>query len=538
MMKSLIVLFADNYSEYGFEKVFAGKSAFYKSLEWAKNVKDSLGIKIFCSTENQNLIKAQIDEFCLETSFSGKISSIEKDKWTNENLFYELSQVAKESECDYVVYSFAFCPFLDIKLSQNLISTHERFMSEYSFSDGFPFGVSPELLDKGLCNILSELIKTKPELKDKNVTENSIFDLIKTDINSFEIETEISSVDWRLYRFNFSCDKKENFIACKSLYDEIQNLSQEDKNDIQKIISLASKSSKVLKTIPAYFNIQITSEESSENPYSPYKKFSKGLNGKMDFGQFKTIVKKINDFNPSAIVSLSLWGNPLLHPEFFNFVNEVLNYPELCVLIETDWINISDEFLSELKILSDKVHSLAKRKNGYDPIMWLVNVDAMSQNVYEKIHPGKKLDSVFDSIKVLSNLFNDKVYAQYLRLLENEDELEFFYRTFKESNSLTNGKLIVQKYDDFCKKMPDYKPADLSPLDRFPCWHLRRDFNILYNGNVPVCKNLSFDKSFGNVFESELEDIWNNMSSFLIADINKSYCEDCKNCDEYYTYNF
>lgn len=539
MMKSLIVLFADNISEYGFEKVFDGKSAFYKSLEWAQKINDSVGIDIFCFNQNKDLLQFQIDEFCEEKNYDKKsINLIQKENWSNELLFYELSQGAKKSECDYVIFSFAFCPFLNIDLTNKLISTHEKFISEYSFCDGYPVGVSPEILDKGICNILSELIKTNDDLKIQNVSQSSIFDLIKKDINSFEIETEISEIDWRLYRFNFSCDKKENFIACKSLNESSKNLSFQEKSDIQKLMMVASKSANVLKTIPGYFNIQITSDESSKNPYSPYEKISNGLKGNMDFEKFKSLIKNINEFNPMSVVSLSLWGDPVLHPDFFNFVNEVLNYPELSLLIETDGFEISNDVETQLEIISKKVNSLPKQKNGFEKIMWLVNLDAMTQVTYEKIHFGKKIESTVDCIKKLSNLFSKKVFPQFLRVLENEEELESFYRTFKDSASISEGNLIVQKYNDYCKKLPDYKPADLSPLERFPCWHLRRDFNILFNGNVVACKNLSFEKSFGNVFEQSLEDIWKKIDDLLVEHINENYCEDCKNCDEFYTYNF
>ena len=213
----------------------------------------------------------------------------------------------KKSNCEYVIFSFAFNPFINQTLTTNLIDTHEKFKSEYSFADGYPVSVSPELLDRGLVNILSELIKTKDDLKQQAVTKSSVFDLIKTDINSFEIETEISTTDWRLYRFDFSCDKKENYIACVNLYEKIKKLCDEDRADIQKICGAARDDVKVLKTIPGYFNIQIETEYQSKNPYCPYYKFS-GPEEKMSFEKFKGLLEKINELNPDSVVSLSLWG--------------------------------------------------------------------------------------------------------------------------------------------------------------------------------------------------------------------------------------
>lgn len=536
-MKSLIILFADNFSNFGFEKSFDGKSAFEKTLEWAKNVKTASGIEVFCFDSNRELV---------EKSAESGISIKSKDKWTNETLFQEISDSLNKTDCDYALYSFAFNPFINQTLTEKLTETHEKFRSEYSFADGYPVSVSPEILDKGLVKILSEIIKTKDELKDLAVTKSSVFDLIKTDINSFEIETEISENDWRLYRFDFSCDKKENYIACVNLYEKVKSLNESERTDIQKICETASKDVKVLKTIPGYFNIQIENEYQSKNPYCPYFKFDNSGKTKMSFEQFKELLKKINDFNPDGVVSLSLWGDPLLHPDFFDFVNEVISYPGLTALVETDGFDFAkmdfstedSPYIKSLKLLSEKASDAGTRKNGYAPVLWLVNVDAMTQTSYEKIHPGMKLDNAVASVKILQSLFSGNVYAQFLRITENEEELENFYRTYKEKDFVSGGKFIIQKYNHFCKVMPEVKSADLSPVDRNPCWHVRRDFNILSDGSVPVCRDKSFESPIGNAFTEDLTVIFERNDSVLQNDIDKKLCEGCSLCDEYYTYNF
>lgn len=529
-MKSLIILFADNYSNFGFEKVFDGKSAFDLTLDWAKNVKTASGIEVFCADSNRNLV--------MENTADGiKVKS--KAKWTNESLFAEISDSLKSLDCDYALFSFAFNPFLNKVLTEKLIDTHEKFKSEYSFADGYPAGVSPEILDKGLVNILSELIKTKDDLNNQTVTKTSIFDLIKTDINSFEIETEISENDWRLYRFDFSCDKKENYLSCVKLFEKVKTLPLDDRNDVQKICEVASKEVSVLKTIPAYFNIQIESSYQSANPYCAYTVFGGNRKNTMSFDDFEKIIKQVSEINPDAVVSLSLWGDPLLHGEFFKFVDEILKYQGLSVLIETDGFNVSDEdFVSKLKKLSDKVSGAGLRKNGFAPVLWLVNIDAMTQNVYEKLHPGLRLENAVNSVKVLNELFRDATYAQYLRTTENEDELENFYRTYKEKEFVSGGNFVIQKYDHFCKKMPEVKSADLSPIERLPCWHLRRDFNILADGSVPVCRDKSFEEPAGNVLNESIDAIWAKINSVLQNHIENNYCKGCDCCDEFYTYNF
>lgn len=536
-MKSLIILFADNFSSFGFEKSFDGKSAFEKTLQWAESVKSSSKIEVFCHEDNKNDVIAQAGtDICVKS----------KKEWTNEILFSEISDSLTKTDCDYALFNFAFNPFTDLNLTEKLVSTHENFKSEYSFADGYPSGVCPEILDKGLVKILSELIKTKEDLKNQKVTRTSIFDLIKTDINSFEIETEISTNDWRLLRLDFSCDKKENYLSCINLFDDIKNMSESDKADIQKICEAASKNVNVLKTIPGYFNIQISKDYQSKNPYCAYSNYGNKVDENMTLAGFKNLIKKINDFNPDAVVSLSLWGDPVIHPEFFEFVDEVIKYPGLTALIETDGFDFnsadynsdSAAGLKKLKNLSDKVKLAGKRKNGFSSLIWIVNVDAMTQQTYEDIHPGMNLENAVSSVKILNSFFEGNVYAQFLRILKNESELESFYRTYKEKDSISNGNFIIAKYDHFCKKMPEIKSADLAPVDRNPCWHLRRDFNVLADGTVPLCREKSFESDCGNALNEELPLIWKKFDSAVQNDIDKKYCEGCSCCDEYYTFNF
>ena len=61
-MKSLIILFADNFSSFGFENSFDGKSAFDKTLEWAKNVKTASEIEVYCFEDNKELVQKHLEK--------------------------------------------------------------------------------------------------------------------------------------------------------------------------------------------------------------------------------------------------------------------------------------------------------------------------------------------------------------------------------------------------------------------------------------------------------------------------------------------
>ena len=126
-------------------------------------------------------------------------------------------------------------------------------------------------------------------------------------------------------------------------------------------------------------------------------------------------------------------------------------------------------------------------------------------------------------------------YIQCVRMRENEDVLEAFYRHWKERTS----NIIIQKYDSFSLFLPENSVTDISPLKRNCCWHLKRELTILLDGTVPLCReDLNKSIVMGNMFSDPIEDIWNRGKEVFALHQRKEYPKICENCDEYYTYNF
>ena len=87
--------------------------------------------------------------------------------------------------------------------------------------------------------------------------------------------------------------------------------------------------------------------------------------------------------------------------------------------------------------------------------------------------------------------------------------------------------------------LPSRKVTDLTPLHRFPCWHLKRDVNVLLDGTVPVCReDLKGEHPLGNIFSDSFEQIWERGGEWYGRHIAEDYPRLCGDCDEYYTYNF
>ena len=504
LMKTIVIFYAED-SKYASEKAFNGKSALEITSEWAS----SLNLTSF-------------------TLNSGSLSALLSD----------MKKICDENQTETVLFSYNDLPYLNKALAQKILDSHIEYKAEYTFADGYPYGFAPEAINAGTIGILAELSKTTQKaLGDAPVTRDAIYNLIKTDINSFDVETIIADSDWRLLRLAFHCGKKDNFMQCKALFEQADSDSLAD---VEKFSALAAKNPACLKTVPGFYNIQISDKVNFEAIYLPKHEYS--LNT-MSFEKCSTLIDQIAAFSEKAVISLSAFGEPLVNPDFIKIVEKILSYDGLSVFFETDGLAITPDLCVKLAELEK---SAAPRTNGWQKIMIAVILDAASEATYQKLHkssPAGAFQTAVNAVALLQNALPGCVYPQFVRMNENEAELETFYRYWNEKTNPSGGNLIIQKYDDFAGKLPPCKPADLSPLERDPCWHLRRDMTILYNGDVPACHSSWTENITGNVFNQPLEEIWHKTDELLENHINKKYCcagkcADCEKCDEWYTFNF
>jgi spiro-SPASM protein len=391
---------------------------------------------------------------------------------------------------------------------------HVHYFADYSFADGFPHGLAPEIISRRIVSQLAALsLKTPPEIK-----RDSIFDIIKKDINSFDVETELSPTDMRFLRAHLYADKKRNF----TLIERIAGLGNTDSGSI---LDALEKNPEILRTFPSFYSIQIVERCPYPCSYCPYPKLKEnvaGAAGEMQFDQFTQLLDKIEGFSEDAYIDISTWGDPVYHSRIGDIIRACCIRPWIQLVIETSGVGYKPETLDTIA------------RSNYKNLTWIVSLDASKREVYERLR-GKGFDEARATVDRLMELFPGKVYVQAVRMKENEEDVELFYNYWKTKTE----SIIIQKYDHFSGYLPESKVTDLSPLTRLPCWHLKRDMAILMDGTVALCKeDLRASVILGNVFTDNLEAIWERGNSVYLDHIKQNYTDLCKNCDEYYTFNF
>ncbi|MCL1958978.1 MAG: spiro-SPASM protein [Spirochaetes bacterium] len=515
-MNNLLVLYGGSLSGEAFEPLYDGKNSVSLAV---KQAQEFPGIKktVFLATQG-------------DFSFLADVQIEQRETWTKRSVLERISELQTDFDCIY--FAYADCPFLDPELAGKIAERHLCYSAEYSYADGWPYGLAPEVLSPGTAGILAKIL-----IDDEPVERDTLFYVIQKDINAFDIETEISSVDLRCHRINFCADSKRNLLLLNNFI--AANGKLPCAADVERIIE---KQPEILRTLPNFYPIQVYGGCPQKCAICPYPTVTdaQGRKNFMDVGRFTGLLDKIAAFSGDAVIDLSLWGELSLHPQKMELIEAVVSRNCLALVIETTGLGWA---AAEIERSLELSKSYEKRKNPLPPLSWIVSLDTADPQRYKELH-GSGFAEASDCAKKLLSLFPKDCYVQAVRLKGFEDDTEKFYRYWKEA-APSEKNIIIQKYDDFCGALEKQQASDISPVIRQPCWHIMRDMPVLIDGSVPLCredltalKDGKKNGMLGNVFTDSLESVWQNGMPHYIEHCKKNYPKQCSECDEYYTYNF
>jgi len=423
--------------------------------------------------------------------------------------FWKAIDDLNQQEGDILVIQ-ADAPMLDIPMLEEMMTLHHKYYAEYTFADAWPKGMAGELLKPSIISSISKMA-----IGNKNIPDgNSLFSLIQKDINRFDLETLVAPMDYRPWRLDFSVNSQEGWL----LVDRLIGAGYRNSEDLSEWIKTEESA---LRLIPAYIQIQLTEQCPQACSYCPYPQINPHLKKKgrsLSSAELGRILEQINEINPQATISFSPWGEPAIHENIYRLIENVLLYPEFQLYLETSGIGWD---FKQLKPWAD-----------HPRITWILSLDTEKPDLYRQLR-GEGLDEALSFLDFMEN-HSENLYCQVVRLQENEEVLEELYKQFQKRKAT----LILQKYDHHCHYLPERKVTDLSPINRFPCWHNKRDLVIMVDGNVPRCKeDVKGEFLLGNVFKESLREIWARGNNLYLKQLAKEYPDICRNCDEYYTYN-
>lgn len=517
-MRTAALLFAGSIGDHALTPLAGGASAWERSLDFVKNLPGLSGCLILEGGEGLP---------------DGPFDRVRKDAWTVSDILEEAGRFVSglegegEGAIDALVFASGDEPFQDACLAERILADYRRYRADYAFADGYPLGLAIEVLHPRILPALKDLAAKHPAGTERGW----LFRLIQKDINAFDIETVISPLDMRELRLELACDTKRN----KLLAERLVALGV---HDAESALALIPGHLEVLRTLPAFVQVQVSGPCPQACAFCPYPVVGGDVLHRTDFmskERFAAIAKAIADFSGDAVLDISLWGEPALHPDIEGLIDAALSHVKgdgLSLIVETSGIGWDSVVLERL----------AAKWQGR--ISWVVSLDAFDPESYTKFR-GPGFDEARENALRLLKLFPASTYVQSLRTAEGEAGLEEFWHGWKK---LTEN-VIVQKYSTFAGLLPERKVTDLSPLSRRPCWHLKRDLAILIDGKVPLCRDCARGEiMLGELFNGEeevdeaelrirLASIWEAGERYHRLHVAGLYPEPCAACDEYYTYN-
>lgn len=409
--------------------------------------------------------------------------------------------------CDTIVYHYADNPFYSNSIIDKMLSRHLEYCADFTYFLGFIEKLTPFIFSS---SILDQLI----ELSDgvDHIASDFIFQIIAKDINSFDIETFTSDIDMRIMRAGLGESSVPDAILTDNLYNKISKVFFE-KGDYNIVNDFIIENQNILFTLPYFSTIELVRNEKSSLIYKP------DTDDKEVFLPLKFVI--------SQIKSLLKINNQMKF--IFSGIADPFDYPDIFKLISF-FYDIKKHFIIEtsLQLNEEMLKKLLDYGNDYLTIV--VYYDSFSEDIYNQIHKNHDYSLMNSNYERLNSSGFD-IYKSFVRMQDNEEDLEANYNKHKDE------KIIIRKFSTYCGKINDRKVVDLSPLDRFGCYYLRRSVTIDAHGNAVLCP-MAFDSVICSIKENGLESTIELYKKMFNKNSDGDYLTVCNKCDDYYIFNF
>ena len=293
-----------------------------------------------------------------------------------------------------------------------------------------------------------------------------------------------------------------------------------------------------LKSLPYHYVVEPTNFCNLGCPLCPTGlKIDSRSKGKLKKESFEKILSKIE--NSALEIYLQNWGEATL----LKYLPEII---KLCS-DKKIYTNLSTNFSISYK--GDFLYNLIK--SGLTVLH--IDLDGTTQDVYSNYRRNGKLDIVLKNIKEVVKIKKELGFAYpiiettFLAMRHNEHQIDEFKKLSSELgvDQFNVGKIQVNPSLASSKKWlpenqnyvyPTYTNMQKKNIN--PCHWPWSGMVINWDGNISACCIVDdIDADFGNIFNHELEDIWNN-NKYISArsefsdqsEISeKTICNVCKN---------
>lgn len=403
-------------------------------------------------------------------------------------------------------------PFIDLAVVKEMCLIHLKYLAEYTYSENLPPGLAAEIFSK-------ELIDALPEIKEKTLP---LAQVVKSNINSFDVEIFYKEPDIRDKRISFLSSNRRDRRIMENIFNAAGGIPP-----YEKIRSLIDSDPAMLYIGPSYVEIEPAGVCQIDCIFC-YRKFLKNERGEMSLDIFRKIISGMREFDLPYSLCFGGSGEPLMCGSIYTMLKEASDEPLVeTIVVETNAVMADANFKSFISSPDEKKIRVIANVCGYD------------SGTYKTLHGADLFAEVFNNVISLAELNSsgaDKIYVQLMKINETKETTDRYY-DFWEKHKVP---IIFMKHNRYMGMIPDRAYSDLSPLDRFPCWHLQRELFISADGDVGFCRqDVNILNSIGSIKEKSVKEIFEGGISRFLADYKGGYAKspDCRSCDEWYAFN-
>ncbi len=414
---------------------------------------------------------------------------------------------------DSIALCYGWYPLLDLELVKEALDDHKRYIAHFTYGENIPIGLLPDFAS---YEFLCELSENIP---------NDLRSFVLKNIEQFDVEIFYKNPDLRPYRLCLSTEYSRSQKTISFIMEHKEDLKYSE------LENFIFDNAEILRPFPAYFEIEL----SSQCPLTPFywPKREKAVTPHLSFALFQKLKIEIEACNleNSITVALGGVGEPMEHPQFMTILSSFLESKSVRrVYLESFGLRIDRAMIEQMNSLT-----------GGHKLHIIFRLSSLQRKRYMQMYGQDVFPQVYENIQEIEKRTKDlvfHVYAEMLRIKENDDEIQSYFDRFEKS-SIT---VILQKYNSYCNTLLERRAADLRPLHQDFCWHLARDFYLTVEGKVPLCKQdpFSLSSQCSSFAKESVVEIINKTMKYHRVSVQKQYDKipmPCEKCDEWYTFN-
>ncbi len=251
-----------------------------------------------------------------------------------------------------------------------------------------------------------------------------------------------------------------------------------------------------------------------------------GTREPMSLSVFERMVDQLA-VHDDILLTLGGFGEPLLHPEFVDFLRVARDSGIFGVAVRTNGLAL-DEGIARALI-----------EHRVDIVQVLV--DATTVERYRSLHGCGGLDVVRENIgravelRRAAGQSTPNIIGSLVKCTETLDDMEPFFDEWLRAQ----GWSIIEGYSHYAGQLPDRMVMSMAPPLRIPCRQLRHRCTILSDGTVVGCdQDFKGLYSAGTVDTQSLDGVWHGSAlvTLRVAQHEGNYAAHplCPGCDEWH----